>query len=64
MLDKKAFNIKVIYVDKLTSLTDVFIVCSYHEHLEQGKNNDTTFALRFAFLNYLRLHIDPQSSIF
>tara|TARA_B100000029_G_C17595434_1_gene963945 strand:+ start:647 stop:1012 length:366 start_codon:yes stop_codon:yes gene_type:complete len=28
MLDKKAFNIKVIYVDKLTSLTDVFIVCS------------------------------------
>ena len=28
MLDKKAFDIKVIYVDKLTSLTDIFIVCS------------------------------------
>ena len=28
MLDKKAFDIKIIYVDKLTSLTDIFIVCS------------------------------------
>ena len=28
MLDKKASNIKIIYVDKLTSLTDVFIICS------------------------------------
>ena len=28
MLDKKATNIKVIYVDKLTSLTDVFVICS------------------------------------
>ena len=28
MLDKKAFDIKVIYVNKLTSLTDVFIICS------------------------------------
>ena len=28
MLDKKAFDIKIIFVDKLTSLTDIFIVCS------------------------------------
>jgi len=28
MLDKKAIDIKIIYVDKLTSLTDVFIICT------------------------------------
>ena len=28
MLDKKAIDIKVIYVDELTSLTDTFIVCT------------------------------------
>lgn len=28
MLDKKAFDIKIIYVDKLTSLTDVYVLCS------------------------------------
>ena len=28
MLDKKAIDIKVIYVEKLTSLTDIFILCS------------------------------------
>ena len=28
MLDKKAYDIKIIYVDKLTSLTDVFIICT------------------------------------
>ena len=28
MLEKKAREIKVIYVDKLTSLTDVFITCT------------------------------------
>ena len=28
MLDKKAFDIKIINVNKLTTLTDVFIVCS------------------------------------
>ena len=28
MLDKKAIDIKIIYVNKLTSLTDVFIICT------------------------------------
>ena len=28
MLDKKASNIKLIYVDKLSTLTDIFIVCT------------------------------------
>ena len=28
MLEKKAIDIKVIYVNKLTSLTDIFIVCT------------------------------------
>tara|TARA_A100001011_G_C14085227_1_gene746198 strand:- start:160 stop:510 length:351 start_codon:yes stop_codon:yes gene_type:complete len=28
MLDKKAIDIKVIYVNELTSLTDIFIVCT------------------------------------
>ena len=28
MLDKKANEIKIIHVDKLTSLTDVFIICT------------------------------------
>jgi len=28
MLDKKASDIKILYVDKLTSLTDVFIICT------------------------------------
>ena len=28
MLEKKAREIKIIYVDKLTSLTDVFITCT------------------------------------
>ena len=28
MLDKKAFDIKIIYVDKITTLTDVYIICS------------------------------------
>ena len=28
MLNKKATDIKVIYVDKLTTLTDIFIVCT------------------------------------
>ena len=28
MLDKKASNVKIIYVEKLTSLTDVFVICS------------------------------------
>jgi len=28
MLDKKASDIKLIYVEKLTTLTDIFIVCS------------------------------------
>ena len=28
MLDKKASDIKIIYVEKLTSLTDVFVICS------------------------------------
>ena len=28
MLEKKATNIKVIYVDKVTTLTDIFIVCT------------------------------------
>ena len=28
MLDKKASDIKIIYVDKLTSLTDVFVICT------------------------------------
>ena len=28
MLDKKAYDIKIIYVNKLTSLTDIFIICT------------------------------------
>jgi len=28
MLDKKASDIKLIYVEKLTTLTDIFIICS------------------------------------
>jgi len=28
MLNKKASDIKIIYVDKLTSLTDIFIICT------------------------------------
>ena len=28
MLDKKATDIKIIYVEKLTTLTDIFIVCT------------------------------------
>ena len=28
MLEKKASEIKIIYVDKLTSLTDIFIICT------------------------------------
>ena len=28
MLDKKASDIKIIYVEKLTSLTDIFVICS------------------------------------
>jgi len=28
MLTKKALDIKILYVDKLTSLTDVFIICT------------------------------------
>ena len=28
MLDKKAFDIKVMHVEKLTSLSDIFIICS------------------------------------
>ena len=28
MLDKKATNIKIMYVQKLTTLTDVFIICT------------------------------------
>ena len=28
MLDKKATDIKILYVEKLTSLTDVFIICT------------------------------------
>ena len=28
MLDKKALDIKIINVDKLTTLTDVFIICT------------------------------------
>ena len=28
MLDKKAYDIKIIHVDKLTSLTDAFIICT------------------------------------
>ena len=28
MLEKKASEIKIIYVDKLTSLTDAFVICT------------------------------------
>ena len=28
MLDKKASNITVIYVDKVTTLTDIFLICT------------------------------------
>ena len=28
ILEKKGYNIKVIYVDKITTLTDIFIICS------------------------------------
>ena len=28
LLEKKASDIKIIYVDKLTSLTDIFIICT------------------------------------
>ena len=28
LLEKKALDIKIIYVDKLTSLTDIFIICT------------------------------------
>ena len=28
LLDKKAYDIKVIHVDNLTSLTDIFIICT------------------------------------
>ena len=32
MLEKKASDIQVIYVDKLTSLTDIFIICTSSSH--------------------------------
>ena len=28
MLEKKAYNIKIIYVSEITTLTDIFIVCT------------------------------------
>ena len=28
MLEKKAYNIKIIYVSKITTLTDIFILCT------------------------------------
>ena len=28
MLEKKAYDIKLIYVDKITTLTDIFLVCT------------------------------------